>query len=359
MVLAVLLAGCGKESKKEADKPVETQQDSAGEVSFPEQINEKISEQITVNADCVYPETCKTGTAKKAMLSGETLWDRRDALAKMFFVNGEYASELEDYDNVQVQRYYTQDESEYMSISTDGTLNYDTDLSSYVGNVLYYDDRFDDYNGDIYQAKSDHDFLSQQDAWTKVSELLSQVGIECDENYRCFVMDHETMSREEERIARELAQDEYGKQLTKKEQWTAEDDCYYFQTKILWQDYPVLPVYSGEGIDEENITVIYGRNGLVSLSVNGFFPLAEADEITIQSPEKVVDAVNVVLGNLISQETYEIQRISLCQKPMGTDTEKNGLDIELVWECSVDVQYDENDHYTSNFYFLADTLKAV
>lgn len=54
----------------------------------------------------------------------------------------------------------------------------------------------------------------------------------------------------------------------------------------------------GEGFDENNVSVIYNKNGIQSLSINGYYPLELKNEVEVVSPEMVLKALENILAIL-------------------------------------------------------------
>lgn len=104
-----------------------------------------------------------------------------------------------------------------------------------------------------------------------MSEVLDKLGVDVSDDVICYVMEHSIMCEEEKKRLPELRRKTQNSDC--KTQWTEDDDCYYFMTYTTWQDYPVLPPVMGEGFDENNVSVIYDKNGIQSLSINGYYPL--------------------------------------------------------------------------------------
>ena len=83
-------------------------------------------------------------------------------------------------------------------------------------------------------------------------------------------------------------------------------------------------------------------------------------EINIQSPQKAAERLSDVLKNIISEETYEIQKITLCQAIIGTDHETGMAQIVPSWKCSVLIKAGETDPgYVKNYYYDAETLENI
>ena len=69
----------------------------------------------------------------------------------------------------------------------------------------------------------------------------------------------------------------------KKGSWTEEDDCYYCLLSQTWNGIKVVSGQNrGEGTDEENIKVVYGKNGIRSLEIIGYCSLKEKEETAVR-----------------------------------------------------------------------------
>lgn len=354
---ALLFSGCGTEQHTGSKSISENQNSSP----FPEEIHRNLTDKISVNARCIYPPECKGGTAQTALLGDSLLWDRKEEIRDLLFQGKETEEELtNDYDSLSEAVYLTDNGSTFLSISSDNYLHYVTKSAVYIENVIYPDEQFDDYNGDKYLKETDLPFMSQDMAWSKVQEFLASLGAEVS-NPVCYVMNHTVMETEEDRLAEEM-QDSDGKEPTKKDtSWTEDDDCYYFAARTSWKGYSVLPMMSGEGISDENVTIIYNKDGIQELTIGECYTLKEGKEITIQNPESVIEKAREFLENLISEDSYEIQQLSLCQKVTGFDSQKHKARILPVWECKLLVKNAEleGDSYYQKLYFDAQTLKNV
>lgn len=370
---ALLIAGCGKPKTSDQEMPgqemsgqemTEMELDTIQEIEslFPGEIQEEMSDKIHVNANCEYPEGGETGFGIKAVLGTEQFWDRQEQIVNLLIKSKESVTEeMVDYGKQKEKRYFSAGQTERLSISTYGYLDYkNIEQYSYLSNVLYSDIRFDDYNGDVYLSNPDHAFMTKTEAWEKVLDILHRLGVEVSDNYTCYVMDYVNMEKEEA-IAIARAQ-EYGEKVPKaKPEWTEEDNCYYFKTSVSWNDYPLLPSYVGEGIDEQNVTAIYSKDGLVALLINGYYFLESQNEFTLKSPYEVLGKVQGFLENIISDNDYYVQQISLCQKVLDIDVERQKADIVPVWECKVLVKSGDpnDDGYIQKLYYNAETLEQV
>lgn len=359
------LAGCESGMEKTADTKEQSEVTEEGNTNeakseFPDTIQLDVSENVKVNAECSYPEEFVDGKGAKVIQSGNTLWDSREDIVEMFakgqpIIDKETTDFGEDYQTEN----YSLTENTGLYISTANVLNYFSEQATYILNTIMDDTRFSDYNGDLYQKRGDLDFMPQDEAWNQVKSFFDEMGVAVSNDYTCYVMDYVTMEQEENNICQMYQEDDV-KPFEKKGQWTIDDDCYYFKTRLVWEGYPIIPQITGEGIDEDNVTVVYDKTGIISLTVNGHYPIEREKEITVQSPRKVVERLSAVLKDIISETTYEIQQIALCQAVIGMNHETGMAEIVPTWKCSVLVKDGEDDPgYIKNYYYDAETLENI
>ena len=362
-----LLSGCRSGNANLSEKNVsdtEVTEESAEsrketEQDFPQRIQEDVGENVHIDAECVYPENFPEGKGLKAVQSGSTLWEQREQIVDKF-AKGNPVLDVEEtsYDDFQSES-YTLTETTGISITSENVLNYFSDQATYILNTIMEDDRFDTYNGNEFQTTTDLAFISQEEAWNQIKSFLQEIGVEVTDAYTCYVMDYKTMQQEEEKIY-QLLQEEDTKTFEKKEQWSADDDSYYFKTSIAWNGYPVIPYMSGEGNDEQNVSVVYDKSGIISMMIIGHYPMQEKEEVDIESPVKVAELLAEPLNNIISDTTYEIQKLTLCQVVIGKNHETGMAEIVPCWKCSVQVKNNQEDPgYTTYYYYNAETLESI
>lgn len=195
---------------------------------------------------------------------------------------------------------------------------------------------------------------------------MKSLGItQVSDEYQCYVMDHQTMEAQEKVIADQVEKD-LGKKTELKSDWSAEDDCYYFQSRQEWNGCPVLPAFQGEGTDFYNITVIVDQTGVIELQLMEYHPLQEdGGETDVVSPKKIIGALKKYRDNLLSEDTWTVERIELGFKVSGEEDGRNRGSLIPVWNCSVKVSSAEStsdtatDSYMQYISFYADSGKVV
>ena len=112
-------------TEESAESRKETEQD------FPQRIQEDVSENVHIDAECVYPENFQEGKGLKAVQSGSTLWEQREQIVDKF-AKGNPVLDVEEtsYDDFQSES-YTLTETTGISITSENVLNYFSDQATY------------------------------------------------------------------------------------------------------------------------------------------------------------------------------------------------------------------------------------
>ena len=363
--IAVASAGCGNNDTMiqksdsltvENDKN-ETPQDDSDYDTFPVRLELSLTDTVSVDAECIFPDSCIHGTAEQVRSTSDTLWNHKNKIVDYFWKEKKPDKEYnEKYENQEIVTYLQEDQGLSLSVASNGYLTWYSPQASFVQNVLFSDERFDDYNGDKYLQLEDLPFMTQEEARKEVASFLEQLGVEVSDETICYVMDHDTMQDEEARIYSGTPD---LKPVNIKEIWTEADDCYCFMTSTACDGYRVIPPFTGEGTDDYNVTVLLDRTGVIFTGIQGYYPLEKAEEVQIKGPEAAAEKAAQLLGDIISDNTYLIKKIALCQKVLEYDASRQMGRIVPVWECTVLVRPEEGEEYTEKLLFKAETLEGI
>ena len=67
----------------------------------------------------------------------------------------------------------------------------------YVSNAFRLQQGYSDYNADKYELDKDFEFASRQEAFENISQVLATMGIDIEEQYKCYVLEHSMLQSEE------------------------------------------------------------------------------------------------------------------------------------------------------------------
>lgn len=345
------ISGCSKKDTALDNKDISNVDQS---LEFSDYIEKKMDDNFTVNATVSCPESYRDGVGDSAVFTDTFFIDQSELINKILCSG----KSLIDHTVAEDYVGYHYDDGSLCIYKENNILTYGTKQSSYVYNCIQYDEQFDSYNADKYLTDADLPFLDRETAWSECKKILSEIGVILPDEYICYVMDHQIMEQEENAI------DSEGNEVEekKKDSWTQADDCYFFMAEGTWNELPVIgKALQEQGTSEYNIQIMYGKDGIFSLSVVGYYPLEENGEIKIFAPEGAVDRVYKTYSNIISDATYDLVDIQLCQKAKGVNTNSEKIDMELAWACTVTIKESDPSipEHQRTTYISAVTLEEI
>lgn len=201
-----------------------------------------------------------------------------------------------------------------------------------IENCLFEDERFDSYNLDKYSLDKELSFGSRDEIFKWIKKTFKDaVGIDVSDNYKAYALDHKTLYQEQNA---HLDLIEEGGSAT--DQWSEEDDAYYF---VLCQDVDGVPIYQEEygdifegiGVDYTQLTVLYNKNGWLDFwAERGYCIEKTEEEQKIISLEQALESLNRKFELNVDQgEEWNINHISLQLVPVHING--NNYEIKPVW----------------------------
>ena len=208
-------------------------------------------------------------------------------------------------------------------------LSYITPKSRSIDKVVLDEEGASFNNMEVYKDK-ELPFARSEDVYEEVKCSLEQWGVLIGEKHELFGLDYETM-KEQEYVINEAG--EYNAPL-KKESWTEEDDCYYFQCA---QEFHGIPIYYyGYGVlrGYHNIgpafKVKYDRDGFVEITIERPYDVQDTGKtVSIISAEDAVDCLIRKFDNIIMTDPVVVDKLSLQMLPQRTTP--GSYDLIPVW----------------------------
>lgn len=186
-----------------------------------------------------------------------------------------------------------------------------------------------------FSADGDLPFMTREKAAAETRELLAEIGLITCDTYEWRLLDAQTLN-EQEMI------DSMNPEEPPPADWAQEDNFYYF---IFSQEIEGLPLVNSIQLAEGSATTvpqtttecIYGKNGVVGVNLQNFYTktgVKDAD-VAIISLEQALEQIKNKYNNLISDEPYVIERISLEYFPQYEDETQTGYILSPVWSFRV------------------------
>ena len=352
--LLVCLAGCKEKYT------VEEQKKEHKKKEFAQNMEQTISNKIDIKANFVYPIKSKGGKAEETKVNLFSVWNQRENIIGEIFKTEEIKKEYTENEEEEILYCNNKEGTAYLTMTNRNTLLYLTDWSNAILNTIDLDEQSSTYNGNKYKNPVDFSFMSKEQAWKLVKITLDRWGIsQISEDYQCYYMDYSIMEEEETRLIEEVYK-LLGKELSPKDTWLEKDNSYYFRIKQEWSEYNIVSEYTGEGWDTYGIEVLVNESGVAYIRVDFYYDLESKEEIEVKAPQEVIPRLKSYLENIISDDTYILEKVSLAQKIQNVDLKRKKAECIVVWDCQILTTYAEGDEtYRQHIYLDAKTLKPI
>ena len=273
--LCISLAGCSddtKTSQTNTSSKAETSE-SVSEESAPSEIGieiperyDKEAENVSFKTDINVSENVRENGLRKLSATVQ-----KPDPAKVFdclMGDTEIRAKNEEDNNY----WYEGVNNEILTINNT-SIGFSTNFYVYVSNAFRLQQGYSDYNADKYELDKDLEFASRQEAFENIRQALETMGIDIEEQYKCYVLEHSMLQSEEyalqlekvfafteqesnydlkpfEEIA-EVIETKYGMLLDGSTYSVNQATLYYMKNKMNDEQYEVIPVWIFNTEDKE------------------------------------------------------------------------------------------------------------
>lgn len=238
-----------------------------------------------------------------------------------------------------VYQLFSTDDGTYLACTGESVAYFD---SAYGEKDLYFRPDFStEYNGDRFLTGKDFPFATRQQAFAEVKKVLGAMDIFVADDYRCYSVDHETLTEvAEEAIQQEIdrilelgqvnpdgslmtQEDIRAKSFLPDPDYTEKDDCYYFRFYAGADGMPITRCENGifdngGGVPGSMIDVYYSADGIAQLYVGDIFQ--KTDELSADNGLDLEGAIQVLddhFNSIIPDGSYEVKEISFEYVPIS------------------------------------------
>lgn len=358
--IAVVLSACGGEqgentnpqqelnSQQEKNNNQETENVGKEKMNIPEKYeaendNVIFTTEIHVNQEVRNQSGLKNVTVVRKKIDKDKVYQQ---LFQGVEVETEDKQEITLNDGSSITEYYYYGKNkEFLNVSP-RVVQYSTAFYNYIYNCV---DLSEGGNLNSYAQDTDFSFCSREDALKNISTELGQMGIELGEiEYQLYALDYQTLQQNE------YAMDMDGNEDTSiyKDNWSEEDNCYYFFIRQKVGNLPEYHPYSDlfKNPIEENapIKVLYSKNGIESLEIERLYDFTESEDETIElmSFDKVAETVAYKYNQLLTGAKYVITDATLYY--MTENVGDGTYQMFPVWIFNVEETIESNGETTSS-----------
>ena len=312
--LCISLAGCSddtKTSQTNTSSKAETSE-SVSEESAPSEIGieiperyDKEAENVSFKTDINVSENVRENGLRKLSATVQ-----KPDPAKVFdclMGDTEIRAKNEEDNNY----WYEGVNNEVLTINNT-SIGFSTNFYVYVSNAFRLQQGYSDYNADKYELDKDLEFASRQEAFENIRQALETMGIDIEEQYKCYVLEHSMLQSEEYAIDINGNIDQTGY----KDSWTQDDDSYYFAINQKYDDTPAYHVFYDNfplAADENApIQVLYNKDGIQFLQLEKVFAFTEQESNYDLKPfEEIAEVIETKYGMLLDGSTYSVNQATL------------------------------------------------
>ncbi len=320
-LMVISLIGCGKTNEGGNDIGSSAENNRAV-VELPTEYNQT-SDTITFNTAVNFPEEILNSGMKVITASPQEI--NSDKAFEVLMGN----TEIRDYGEVGGELWYEGEDDSVLTIDP-YNLAYGTRFSTYVCSAFRLQQGYSDYNAYKYSTDNEFNFATQEQAFEAVKSALLSMGIDIGDQYVCYALDHTIMQEEE------YLMDINGQEATAqyKDQWTEDDDSYYFIINQSFDDIPSYHVYyeAFPMVAEENapVQVIYNKDGIQFLNIERVFSFTEGNGVyELKNFSDIAQVIQNKYGMILGSSTYEVTSATLYY--MENKIADNQYEVLPVW----------------------------
>lgn len=318
-IMILSLLGCSKtgvNQESEASKSSIEETSSGYQPSFPELYTDTV-DNVEFNMKIVVDADLKqygliTGKARLQKVNADAAFER------LFNGISDYETYIDEGENefgetVEGGYYRSPDQTAFSKGGISSQINFHKKgFVGFVRNAFIPDPEDIRYNADLFSKEKDLDFMPRSEAFKVVEDLLKEINIEAEYEYTGYALDYETMQAEEhyEDMNGNIDKSAY------KEQWTKEDDSYYFFINQIYRKLPVYHKYYELFTEVTDINMpiqaIVAEDGIRDISVQRVFDFSEEKAVgEVATIEEVAATVANKFNQILGTGIFEITEARL------------------------------------------------
>lgn len=338
-LLAVILAGCGKEQEKKENMAGSTslgqKQENTPEKQMSE-IKDVLSSGIVVDAKIEVPEALGAGN-----LPIYSAFTRKMEFKKFNDLFMKDKKIVEKNDGIsegnmgnEVYKYYIAEDGSTLTYNGGIFLNY----SDARFTDIYVDYEIEDKERE--KLERDFSFETRKDAAKKIENVFQELGVEVYSEYQCYALDYKWIQEKNPYLDEE-----------KSINWNDEMNCYLFRYLGAVDQMPMtnqIRDVQGQFTPATNIFVAYSKDGIVQIEIANLFQIeGKKEEIDIISIDDMLSLLDNKYNSIILEGKYNVTKIRFEYVPLNTP-EDGIYHLVPAWRVYIEHEIETPDKSKSN-----------
>jgi hypothetical protein len=344
MIVSILFCSCSNGNKDNNkisnDYTIKTQTSDNSE-----HLDYKLQDKLIINADLEYEKNKSSYNTYEAKLKIFDKKSCRSVLMPEKLVTDEFHEDAgEPLSRNVTTDYYLMENEGNVSLAIGGTmLNYEKPNYDSIYYAFNLNENSDLYNANKYSTNTELDFMDRSTAFSKVKSILSNLDIKIDDNYSCYSLDKDTMTKEYHYV--EMSEDDNHE---KTHSFDKSEECYCF---VLSETVGELPLSkysygnsdSGTYVSGTEIMAYYGKSGLIMLDVYCPYDVVKSkNSENIITLDEAIDKLNDKYKNMIITDKIEITKISLNYTAVMENADDNKYTLVPSWIFEVTQTFEDH-----------------
>ena len=312
-------------------------QGESEEITFPNYINEKISDGLIFDAEVITgdnfnPDNFYESTATMLVPDGEK-WKQ------LFGVDDTWSYDVYETtsrtgDTIDFQS-YTNEAEDTLYLTSEDAL-WAKDNMTFIYNILDTNEYSPLNNAQFFAEKTDLSFANQEDNLNFVLNEMKEIGID-PETLGVHYVYYLSADRLEEQEKIKVAAGDI-EEREKKGTWSEADEAYYYYLDEMTQG---LPVYSAKyvndyaGDEQSQIIVCTGEEGLRYLSMKYYFLFdIGTHKVQFAPIDKIKECITKKYEKVLDESCVTVTKMKLGVYPLTIEKDRNNA--IPVWICTLE-----------------------
>lgn len=328
-----------KENKTETE--VEANQNGKEKTKqAPEMIKKTLSSGVKVDAKIEVNDTTDFSKAKEYSVDYQEF--DVDKLYHLFMEKEEIVEKTEEKDTESdegngIIRYYKSKTGKVFGSYGGISINYST--SKYQNIQVEHSVALARSNGEseLDELKQELPFETREQAEKKVTELLTELGVNFDKGH-CYSIEYNWLKNKTKEI--EAAFGEQGRSEKEIEEmgWSEKLNCYLFEYSELVDKVPVMGeerLIKNRTISSPTIRIIYSKDGIEEFEVSYLYkPISEMKVAAILDTESAVDKLDEKYNSIILEGEYTVSKMRL-EYVVDYNVDKKQYSLIPAWHFDI------------------------
>ena len=234
---------------------------------------------------------------------------------------------------------------------------YSTPPSLFIRQSIQADPTLPFYDLDLFSKTSEWPFSTRAEAISNIKNAFSAMGIDVADDYIGYSLDYQTMADTNKKMAEEFgANTVAGYPGAFKNNWSSEDNCYYFVFEQEMNGLPIINESHGDPnvrySEGSQLSALYSKNGIEDASVLFTYTFISIDQPAVKtiSLDSALSKLDDTLNQMILSNTQTVRTIKYGYLPLIPEKSTENREMVPCW--AFQIMSDSGSLITATWIFI-------